>query len=116
MSNKRKDRRNSYISDFYCVECGKKGFPLSRKVGQQREPGHLKKIYCLNCKKETNHAELRPFGKYTYEKFKEEFELGRFVDGKRVPVTELQSCRIDCYYNNCGKCWNANKSYPCEYR
>ncbi len=45
--------RNMTVSDFYCTKCGRKGIPIARKQGQQREPGHLKKLYCLAC------AELR---------------------------------------------------------
>ena len=65
-------------SDFYCTRCGRKGIPIARKVGKQREAGHLKKLYCMYCKEEINHAEIRPFGDYNYEDFKLEFDLGRF--------------------------------------
>ena len=61
------------ISEFYCVECGKKGIPIARKLGAQREAGHLKSLWCVYCQKQTNHAEIRPFGTYTVENFKEEF-------------------------------------------
>ena len=27
-------------SDFYCLKCGKKGIPIARKIGSQREAGH----------------------------------------------------------------------------
>ena len=62
-------------SDFYCTKCGRKGIPIARKVGKQREAGHLKKLYCMYCKEEINHAEIRPFGDYNYEDFKLEFDL-----------------------------------------
>lgn len=104
------------ISEFYCVICGKKGIPIMRRPGHQREPGHLKKLFCLYCGKQTNHAEIRPFGSYNKEDFIEEFELGRFVDGKKIPVSELMPCKhhTDCKYNKDGKCWNANNSYKCS--
>lgn len=96
------------LSDFYCTCCGSKGIPLPRKVSKQTEAGHLKKIYCLHCQEETNHVEIRSFGCYRYEDFKKEFDLGRFVDGNRVPVTDLESCGFtNCKYNVDGKCWNA---------
>ena len=60
-------------NDFYCVECGNRGIPAARTTRHQREAGHLKRMYCLHCKKETNHAEIRPFGNYRYEDFQEEF-------------------------------------------
>lgn len=105
------------FSDFYCVECGHKGIPIVRNIGAQRESGHLKNLFCLNCGKECNHAEIRPGSNYTYEDFKLEFESGRFVDGKRIPIADLISCNnSDCKYNFSGKCWNANKSFNCGHR
>lgn len=68
-------RRNYTISEFYCTRCGTKGMPLARKMGKQRENGHLKKIYCLHCKMETNHVEIRPFDyEYTVEDLKRDIE------------------------------------------
>jgi hypothetical protein len=104
-------------SEFYCTKCGKRGIPIVRRAGQQREPGHLKKIFCLNCQKETNHAEVRPFGAYNREDFEEEFRLGRFVDGHKIPIAELMNCnKTSCEYNKNGKCWNSNHSYSCNHR
>ena len=65
-------------SEFYCTKCGRRGIPIARRIGSQREGGHLKKLYCLYCKEEVNHVEVRPFGDYNYEDFLEEFNLGRF--------------------------------------
>lgn len=105
------------ISDFYCVECGTKGIPIPRRNGSQREPGHLKNLFCFNCKKETNHAEVRPFGTYTLDSFREEFEAGRFVNGKKFPIAELLSCdREECEYNINGRCWNSNNSANCAHK
>ena len=110
-------RGGSFLSEFYCVECGRKGIPILRRPSQQREAGHLKKLFCLNCQKETNHAEVRPFGSYRYEDFIEEFKKGRFVNGKRIPVSELTKCsKSNCDYNKSGKCWNSNYSYDCGHR
>ena len=74
-------------SEFYCTKCGRRGIPIARKVGKQREAGHLKKLYCPFCREEVNHAEIRPFGEYNYEDFKLEFDLGRFVNGNKIPTT-----------------------------
>ena len=110
-------RQEHTTSDFYCTKCGRKGIPIVRRAGQQREAGHLKKLFCLYCQEETNHAEVRPFGAYNVEDFKEEFELGRFVDGQKTLVAELMSCtNIKCKYNKSGKCWNSNHSYNCGHR
>lgn len=111
--------RNMTISDFYCTKCGRKGIPIARKQGQQREPGHLKKLYCLACGEETNHAEVRGVGSaYTKEDFMLEFALGRFVDGKKIPIAELMSCSEtnNCPYNVNGKCWNSTYSHDCKHR
>lgn len=104
-------------SEFYCTKCGKKGIPIARRVGKQREAGHLKRLYCMYCKEDVNHAEIRPFGEYNYEDFLMEYELGRFIDGNKIPIAELPSCtHINCQYNVKGKCWNSNQSYDCKYR
>lgn len=104
-------------SDFYCTKCGSRGIPIARSTGKEREAGHLKKLYCLHCKDEINHAEVRNFGNYTYEDFKLEFELGRFVDGVRIPINECLNCKnIECKYNINGKCWNCNHSFICGHR
>ena len=104
-------------SDFYCTKCGQKGIPIARKIGQQREGGHLKKIYCIHCKEEVNHAEVRPFGDYQYEDFKQEFELGRFVNGNRIETKDLLECsNEECKYNVGGKCWNSAETYECGHR
>ena len=72
------------ISEMYCTECGKKGIDIPRKVGKEREAGHLKSLYCINCKKVTNHAEVRPFGKYNKEDFLIEFENGKKVAAQNI--------------------------------
>ena len=109
--------RNITTSDFYCTKCGRKGIPLVRKQGQQREPGHLKKLYCLACGEEVNHAEVRGVGSaYTKEDFMLEFALGRFVDGNRIPIAELMICKEECPYNINGRCWNATHSHDCKIR
>lgn len=72
-------------SEFYCTSCGKKGIPIIRKSGSMRKGGHLKKLYCLNCKIQTNHVEVKPFTEYDFDKFKIEYEYGNFDDeGNRL--------------------------------
>lgn len=72
------------ISEMYCTKCGKQGISIPRKVGKEREAGHLKRMYCPHCKEETNHAEIRPFGDYDKNDFLIEFENGNFKNGERV--------------------------------
>ena len=86
--------RNKFITDneFYCVICGEKGLPIVRQKGKEREAGHLKKIYCLKCRKETNHVECRPWSGYTHDDFLIEFEHKNFTeDGlRKIPYGELK--------------------------
>ena len=78
---------NGTSSEFYCVICGNKGIPVFRRAGQGREAGHLKKLFCLHCNKETNHAEVRPYGKYSKIDFYKEFTFGNFDEegNRRLP-------------------------------
>jgi hypothetical protein len=65
-------------SDFYCTKCGRQGIPIARKVGAEREAGHLKKLFCLYCKQEVNMVECKPYTKYTHDDFLVEFENNNF--------------------------------------
>ncbi len=80
-----KTNKFEYISDFYCTICGNKGIPLIRIPGKEREPGHLKKLFCLHCQKETNMAEVRNRGKYTLDDFLNEYNNHNFdEEGNRI--------------------------------
>ena len=81
------------ISDFYCTRCGRKGIPIPRSVGKEREGGHLKKLYCIYCKKETNMVEIRGFGNYTKEMFELERKYGNFDENgnRKLPLGEFRS-------------------------
>ncbi len=104
-------------SRFFCTKCGKEGLTLQRKKGQQRGPRHLKKLYCIYCGEEVNHAEIREIGGYDVEDFKQEYQLGRFVNGNRIEIKDLMDCsNVDCPFNVNGKCWNSNYSNDCGHR
>ena len=79
-------------NEFYCTQCGERGIPIPRRRGAEREAGHLKKLFCLNCGKETNHCECRPWSGYTHDDFLIEFEYDNFTkDGQRkMPYGELK--------------------------
>lgn len=62
--------------DFYCVNCGHKGLPCQRKRGQQREQFHRKKLYCVFCKTEVNHIEVR--NQEEKEMFMEAYDNGEY--------------------------------------
>ena len=72
-------RRNVVMSEFYCTQCGRRGLPVWRRTGNEREAGHLKKLYCLTCGKQTNHAECKENTHYQFEDFKIEYEYGNFT-------------------------------------
>lgn len=66
------------ISEMYCVSCQKKGIPIPRK-NRNKEPGHLKKLYCIHCGAERNHVEIRPFySDYNYKDFQLEIKYHNF--------------------------------------
>lgn len=73
------------FDDFYCTNCGKKNISVARRLGQQREPGHLKNLYCPYCKQEHNAVEVKEHClNYTVEDFFLEFNNGNFnEDGTR---------------------------------
>lgn len=75
------------ISRFYCTQCANEGIPIARKIQREREPGHLKKLYCIYCNKETNHAEVKPFGKYDYKDFIAEYHYSNFDENgnRKIP-------------------------------
>lgn len=112
-----KNRRNFTMSDFYCTNCSEYIVSLPRPIRKQREKGHLKEMWCPFCKAEHNCCEIKPFGSsYTYQNFKQEFELGRFKNGVKCKIGELQPCGEDCKYSVNGRCWNWNYSYNCDKR
>jgi hypothetical protein len=59
---------------FYCLNCGKPGIPLRRKLSFQHGAMHRKKLYCPNCKTEVNHIEIKTLEQE--EQFKEDFKNG----------------------------------------
>lgn len=71
--------------DFYCTCCGRKGIPISREKNKRRESGHLKKLFCIYCNREVNHAEVVENTKYNKETFLDEYRGGNFdVEGNRI--------------------------------
>lgn len=78
-----KNIRDYNISDFYCTCCGHKSYPIIRKAGKAKEPGHLKKLFCLYCNSEQNMVEIKQKGRYTLEDFLTEFNNGNFINGER---------------------------------
>ena len=53
-------RANQFtVHDFYCINCGQKGIPLTRQSSKQRDQFHRKLMYCWHCKHTVNHIECR---------------------------------------------------------
>lgn len=91
---RRRNKRPTEIeSVFYCVNCGTKGIPIMRVRGMEREAGHLKKLFCLKCQKEWNHAECKPFSHYDYKDFLLEKEYDNFDENgnRKMKYGELRS-------------------------
>lgn len=63
---------------FFCLKCGREGIPVYRAGNQLREKFHKKKLYCIYCKQEVNHIEIR--NPKEEAEFKEKFENGEFAD------------------------------------
>lgn len=78
-------------SQFYCTRCGNRGMKIPR-TGRQREAGHLKNLWCIHCKQETNHAEVRGWTSYEEEDFRLEFENGNFTETglRKKPYNEFK--------------------------
>ena len=80
------------VHDFYCLKCGKKGIPLSRKHGFQHERFHRKKLYCIFCGEEVNHIECK--SAEDVEIFKENFEKGVYQDEAEESISYLRTSWI----------------------
>lgn len=71
-------------SRMFCTQCGKEVPSVWRIAGRGRKAGHLKKLWCFNCRKENNCVECIEFSHYDIQNFFEEFNDGNFnTDGTR---------------------------------
>ena len=77
---------------FYCIKCGKRGIPLARKRGAQREKYHSKKLFCLNSQQEVNHVECR--NQEEIDQFKIWFEEGMFKDEAEESISYVRDTGI----------------------
>jgi hypothetical protein len=75
-----------YDRVWYCTKCGNRiSYTIPRRRGKMHEAGHLKKLWCLNCKQEWNAAETEEWTKYSKEDFFFEFNNGNFsAEGERI--------------------------------
>ena len=75
--------------DFYCIKCGHKGIPLSRKQGYQHGRFHRKKLFCLYCQQEVNHIECK--NDEDVAEFKRNFENGVYKDEAEESVSYVRA-------------------------
>ena len=66
-------------SCFFCTKCGKERIPISRKKAKMRNELQLKKIWCIHCKEEVNHLEIRSFD-HNKEELLERLKNGEFYE------------------------------------
>lgn len=78
--------------DFYCMNCGKKGISIPRKVGKMHGAFHRKKLWCPWCKNEVNHIECRTLEEV--EEFKFNFENGVYFDEKEESLCYVRTERV----------------------
>ena len=78
--------------DFYCIKCGHKGIPLSRKQGHQHERFHRKKLFCIYCQQEVNHIECK--NDEDVAEFKRNFENGVYKDEAEESVSYVRAGRF----------------------
>lgn len=70
---------NFDISQFYCTKCANR-IDLPRKTDKRRKKGHLKKVYCIKCKEEVNHYEVRNNDlDFNLNEFKQQITEGDFL-------------------------------------
>ena len=67
----------------FCTNCQFE-MPIAKKQSKRKEPGHLKKLFCIRCGDQHNFVEIHENSSYTLDIFKKEFELKNFVDGQRI--------------------------------
>ena len=75
--------------DFYCIKCGHKGIPLSRKQGHQHERFHRKKLFCIYCQQAVNHIECK--NDEDVAEFKRNFENGVYKDEAEESVSYVRA-------------------------
>lgn len=75
--------------DFYCIKCGHKGIPLSRKQGHQHGRFHRKKLFCIYCQQEVNHIECK--NDEDVAEFKRNFENGVYKDEAEESVSYVRT-------------------------
>lgn len=92
-----KNCRDFETHDFYCINCGKKGIPLTRQGNKKKGEGHRKNMYCYHCKHTVNHIECRT--KEEAEQFKLDFTNGVYKQEAEMElIHEKEAPRLSMLY------------------
>ena len=75
------------VHRFFCMNCGREGIPLSRRISGQKERFHRKKLYCIYCRQEVNHVECKT--EQDVMDFKINFENGVYENESYVRSTRF---------------------------
>ena len=79
---------NYETHDFYCMNCGKRVYPIMRKKSHRHERFHRKSLYCPYCKVEVNCIEIRDFE--DKEWFNEQYAEGAFIEEAQQSIKYLK--------------------------
>ncbi len=52
------NKRKTFKTDLICPQCYNRTF-IRRIIGRERPFAHKKKLYCIKCKEEVDHIEVR---------------------------------------------------------
>lgn len=78
--------------EFYCMNCGKRGIPISRRNNHKHGKFHRKVLYCPNCKQTVNHIECT--NEEEVQEFLKDFQNGVFKDEAQASISYVGSTRM----------------------
>lgn len=64
--------------DFYCINCGQKGIPITRQRSKRKSTFHRKLMYCWHCKHTVNHIEC--CNEEERQQFLLDFAAGKYLE------------------------------------
>ena len=82
-------KKDIFDNEFYCLQCGQKGLPIIRNKGFLKEKFHRKKLYCIHCKIEVNHIEVKNLEER--EEFLTNFRKGAYIDEAEKSISYVRS-------------------------
>ena len=85
-------KRRETLSEFWCINCGKKGIPIMRDRSGIRGAGHRKALYCVTCRTVVNHVETR--NAEEAQRFREDYDAGRYAEEAEASIAYAREHRI----------------------